>query len=99
MINNPRYALSLNETYGLDINSAMISDVPGYSWGMVESLAQNGIKYFSSGPNHMPHLPHGGYQVGHSMETWGDVPLLLGIRIRQAKDSFLDDDTRVFMVP
>jgi alpha-mannosidase len=74
MINNPRYALSLNETYGLDINSAMISDVPGYSWGIVESLAQNGIKYFSSGPNHMPHLPHGGYQVGHSMETWGDVP-------------------------
>jgi alpha-mannosidase len=74
MINNPRYALLLNETYGLDINSAMISDVPGYSWGMVESLAQNGIKYFSSGPNHMPHLPHGGYQVGHSMETWGDVP-------------------------
>lgn len=74
MINNTRYALSLNETYGLGINAAMISDVPGYSWGMVESLAQNGITYFSSGPNHMPHLPHGGYQVGHSMETWGDVP-------------------------
>ncbi len=74
MINNPRYALWLNETYGLNINSAMISDVPGYSWGTVESLAQNGIKYFSSGPNHMPHLPHGGYQVGLSMETWGDVP-------------------------
>lgn len=74
MINNPRYARELNETYGLNINAAMISDVPGYSWGMVESLAQSGIKYFSSGPNHMPHLPHGGYQVGYTMETWGDVP-------------------------
>lgn len=74
MMNNPRYAGLLNETYSLGINSAMISDVPGYSWGIVESLAQNGIKYFSSGPNHMPHLPHGGYQVGHSMETWGDIP-------------------------
>lgn len=74
MINNPRYARWLNNTYGFDINSAMISDVPGYSWGTVESLAQSGIKYFSSGPNHMPHLPHGGYQVGHTMETWGDVP-------------------------
>lgn len=74
MINNQRYAGILRDTYGFDINTAMISDVPGYSWGMVESLTQSGVKYFSSGPNHMPHLPHGGYQVGHTFEAWGDVP-------------------------
>lgn len=74
MINNQRYAEILHDTFGFDINTAMISDVPGYSWGMVESLAQSGVKYFSSGPNHMPHLPHGGYQVGHTFEAWGDVP-------------------------
>lgn len=74
MMNNQRYAHELAERYGLNISSAMISDVPGYSWGSVESLAQSGVKYFSSGPNHMPHLPHGGYQVGYTLETWGDVP-------------------------
>ncbi|MCB0494462.1 MAG: hypothetical protein KDC93_18820, partial [Cyclobacteriaceae bacterium] len=74
LINNQRFAGELAEQYGFDISTAMISDVPGYSWGTVESLAQTGVKYFSSGPNHMPHLPHGGYQVGHTFEAWGDVP-------------------------
>lgn len=74
MMNNQRFAIELSDKYGFDVNSAMISDVPGYSWGSVESLAKSGVKYFSSGPNHMPHLPHGGYQVGYTMETWGDVP-------------------------
>ena len=74
MINNQRFALDLKDKYDFDITTAMISDVPGYSWGSVEALAQSGVKYFSSGPNHMPHLPHGGYQVGHTLETWGDVP-------------------------
>jgi alpha-mannosidase len=74
MINNQRYADILDDIYGFNISTAMISDVPGYSWGMVESLAQCGVKYFSSGPNHQPHLPHGGYQVGHTFEAWGDVP-------------------------
>lgn len=74
MMNNQRFAVQLSDKYGFDVNTAMISDVPGYSWGSVESLAKSGVRYFSSGPNHMPHLPHGGYQVGHTMEAWGDVP-------------------------
>ena len=40
----------------------------------VPGLAQTGIKYLSVGPNHMPQLAHGGYQVGHTIEAWGDVP-------------------------
>lgn len=74
MINNQRFALRLEDELGTKITTAMSSDVPGYSWGSVESMAQSGIKYFSSGPNHMPHLPHGGYQVGYTMDVWGDVP-------------------------
>ena len=29
------------------VESAMISDVPGYTWGIVPALAQAGVKYFS----------------------------------------------------
>lgn len=68
------FANQLEREYGIHINSAMITDVPGYAWGIVPALAENEVKYFSIGPNHMPHKPHGGYQVGHTFEAWGDVP-------------------------
>ncbi len=57
----------LREQYGLKIDSAMISDVPGYTWGMVPVLAQNGIKYFSVGPNHC-------HRIGYTLDAWGDKP-------------------------
>jgi alpha-mannosidase len=68
------FANKLEREQGIQINSAMITDVPGYAWGIVPALAENEVKYFSIGPNHMPHKPHGGYQVGHTFEAWGDVP-------------------------
>ncbi len=74
LYHNTSFANKLIEEYGFDVQSAMITDVPGYTWGMVPSLSQTGINYFSIGPNHMPHLPHGGAQVGHTLETWGDIP-------------------------
>lgn len=74
LFKNTVFANQLARKYGFEISSAMITDVPGYTWGVSPSLAQTGIKYFSVGPNHMPHLPHGGYQVGHTFEAWGDVP-------------------------
>ncbi len=74
LIQNMSFANEIEDEIGVSIKTAMISDVPGYTWGIVESMAQSGIKYFSSGPNHMPHLPHGGYQVGRSLEVWGDRP-------------------------
>lgn len=46
-----RYATKLSEQSGVSIDSAMISDVPGYTWGVVPAMAQAGIKYFSAGPN------------------------------------------------
>lgn len=74
LYHNTSFANKMIEEYGFDVQSAMITDVPGYTWGMVPSLSQTGINYFSIGPNHMPHLPHGGAQVGHTLETWGDIP-------------------------
>ncbi|MEQ9297861.1 MAG: glycoside hydrolase family 38 C-terminal domain-containing protein [Cyclobacteriaceae bacterium] len=74
MFNNTLYASQLAKEYDFDIQSAMITDVPGYTWGIVPGLAQMGINYLSVGPNHMPQLAHGGYQVGHTLEAWGDVP-------------------------
>jgi alpha-mannosidase len=68
------FANQMERDYGIQINSAMISDVPGYAWGIVPALAENEVKYFSIGPNHMPHKAHGGYQVGLTFEAWGDVP-------------------------
>ena len=51
----------------MPIDSAMISDVPGYTWGMVPVFGQAGVKYFSIGPN-------GGDRIGHTLAAWGDKP-------------------------
>ena len=57
----------LRREYGFEIDSAMISDVPGYTWGMAPALSQNGIKYFSVGPNHC-------HRIGYTLDAWGDKP-------------------------
>ncbi|MGB9687970.1 polysaccharide lyase family protein [Thermogutta sp.] len=59
------YAQRLKEQIGVPIDSAMISDVPGYTWGIVTALAQAGVRYFSIGPN-------GGHRIGHTLRVWGD---------------------------
>lgn len=68
------YARRLREKYGFSIDSAMITDIPGYTWGLVPALAQSGIDYFSSGPNYIPPLPHQGDRIGYTIEEWGDRP-------------------------
>ncbi|MCX6259044.1 MAG: glycoside hydrolase [Bacteroidia bacterium] len=68
------YALELNQKYGFHINTAMASDIPGFTWNIVPALAQSGIKYFTSGPNYMPGMPDGGDRVGKSNTAWGDKP-------------------------
>jgi len=61
------YARRLAKKYGLTIDSAMISDVPGYTWGIVPVLAQSGVKYLSIGPNF-------GHRIGYTLSEWGDKP-------------------------
>ena len=59
---------------GTKIETAMITDVPGYAWGTVTAMAQNGIRYFSVGPNFVPTMPNQGDRVGLVHKAWGDIP-------------------------
>lgn len=61
------YSNQLQREANIKIESAMISDVPGYSWGIVPAMAYNGIKYFSIGPNTFD-------RIGNTLSTWGDKP-------------------------
>ncbi len=45
----------------------MITDVPGYTWGIVPAFALSGVKYFSIGPNY-------GHRIGSTLSAWGDRP-------------------------
>lgn len=60
-------AARLARLTGVPIRSAMISDVPGYTWGLIPVLAKAGVRYFSMGPNP-------GDRIGHTLEPWGDQP-------------------------
>ncbi len=60
-------AQQVSELCGQPITSAMITDVPGYTWGIVPAFAHSGVKYFSIGPN-------GGDRIGHTTAAWGDKP-------------------------
>ena len=60
-------AQRLAKRCGVKVETAMISDVPGYTWGIVPALAQAGVKYFSIGPNF-------GDRIGRTMTTWADKP-------------------------
>lgn len=62
-----RYATELGRRTGRPIETAMISDVPGYTWGLVPVLNAAGVRYFSVGPN-------GGARIGYTMEAWQDKP-------------------------
>jgi len=61
------YARMLRQRFDVTIDTAMITDVPGYTWGIVPVLAQSGVKYFSIGPNR-------GHRIGYTLSAWGDKP-------------------------
>ncbi len=62
-----RWAEDLRSKYGLTIDSAMISEIPGYTWGLVPALAQSGVRYLSLGPNRA-------HRIGRTLAAWGDRP-------------------------
>ena len=51
LVQATRMATLLSERFGVPIDTAMISDIPGHAWGLVPALAQAGIRYFSTSPN------------------------------------------------
>jgi len=62
-----RYSCELSKLCGVPMNSAMLSDVPGFTWGTVTAMAQAGIRYFSAAPNFFD-------RIGSFMERWQDKP-------------------------
>ncbi len=62
-----RMATRLHQRTGVTIDSAMISDVPGYTWGTVTAMAQAGIKYFSVAPNYFD-------RIGDILVQWENKP-------------------------
>jgi hypothetical protein len=65
-----RYSEVLRSQCGVSVDSAMLSDVPGFTWGTVTALAQAGIRYFSCGPNPSD-------RIGRLRVTWDAKPFWL----------------------
>jgi hypothetical protein len=61
------YSGQFGKTCNVKVDSAMMSDVPGFSWGTVTAMAQAGIRYFSAAPNYFD-------RIGTFMVTWQDKP-------------------------
>jgi len=62
-----RYATQLAEQTGRPIDSVMISDVPGYTWGTVTTMAHAGIRYFNTAPNYFD-------RIGTILREWENKP-------------------------
>jgi len=62
-----RYGTKLADQFGVKLDSAMISDVPGFTWGTSTAMAQAGIRYFSAAPNWFD-------RIGSLMQVWQDKP-------------------------
>ena len=61
-----QWGITLGRRCGVKVESAMISDVPGLTWGTVDACAQAGIKYFSLGINFI--------DGGRTTPAWEDKP-------------------------
>lgn len=66
------FATALGRRCGVTVDSMMISDVPGLTWGTVPALAQNGVKYISNGPNASRSMD--GDRIGYVRVEWEHKP-------------------------
>jgi hypothetical protein len=62
-----RYSEQFRKQCGVTVNSAMLSDVPGYTWGTITAMLQAGIRYFSAAPNNTD-------RIGTIRLPWHDKP-------------------------
>ncbi len=60
-------ARRLRDRDSLPITTALLSDIPGQSWGIVTALAESGIHDFAMAPNN-------GDRIGYVLQDWGDRP-------------------------
>jgi len=66
------FAAELGRRCGVGVDSMMISDVPGLTWGVVPALAQSGVKYISAGPNAGRGME--GDRIGYVRVQWEHRP-------------------------
>lgn len=62
-----RFGTELRAQIGVPVDTAMISDVPGYTWGTVTAMTQAGIRYFSAAPNVFD-------RIGSTYVQWENKP-------------------------
>lgn len=62
-----RYSKVLGAECGVPVDSAMLSDVPGFTWGTLSAMSQAGIRYFSAAPNNSD-------RIGTIRNAWHDRP-------------------------
>jgi alpha-mannosidase len=62
-----QWGIALGRQCGVKIDSAMIDDVTGCTWGIVPAMAQAGVKYLAAGTN----CDH---RIGRTLSTWEDKP-------------------------
>lgn len=62
-----RFATKLGGLTGVPVETAMISDVPGYTWGLVPAMNEAGIRYFSTAPNYFD-------RIGTILREWENKP-------------------------
>jgi hypothetical protein len=72
------FARSLRRDYQIPMTTAVTSDVPGFSWGIVSAMAQSGVKYFATAPNV-------GDRIGYTLQAWGDKPFYWASQSGQEK--------------
>jgi len=61
------YAGQLVREHKVAIDSAMITDVAGYSWGLIAAMGSAGIRYFDIGPN-------ANARIGSARRAWENRP-------------------------
>ena len=72
------FARALRADYHIPMTTAVTSDVPGFSWGIVSAMAQSGVKYFATAPN-------SGDRIGYTLQAWGDKPFYWASQSGQEK--------------
>ena len=72
------FARRLRTDYHIPMTTAVTSDVPGFSWGIVAAMAQSGVKYFATAPNE-------GDRIGYTLQAWGDKPFYWASQSGQEK--------------
>ncbi|MCK4746032.1 MAG: hypothetical protein KAT15_03315, partial [Bacteroidales bacterium] len=94
-------AKEFEKAYGMPVKTAIGSDIPGYSWGLVTAMALQGIKFFNMAPNN-------NHRLGHLFH-WADKPFywlspdghprVLTWMASHAYIYFWDQDEGIYRVP